>query len=80
MCTSTIYNTSGEIITTIEHNELNGVTPDKAGADVWTLISKNNQRVASQMLVAKIETPEGASVYRKFAVVVGPARVVGDGE
>lgn len=80
VCTITIYNTNGEIITTIEHNELNGVTPDKAGADVWTLISKNNQRVASQMLVAKIETPEGASVYRKFAVVVGPARVVGDGE
>lgn len=80
VCTITIYNTNGEIITTIEHNELNGVTPDKAGADVWTLISKNNQRVASQMLVAKIETPEGASVYRKFSVVVGPARVVGDGE
>jgi hypothetical protein len=64
----------------IDHNELTGVTPDKAGADVWNLLSKNNQRVASQMLVAKIETPEGASVIRKFTIVVGPARVVGDGQ
>ena len=80
VCKITIYTTNGEIVTVIDHNELTGVSPDKAGADVWNLLSKNNQRVASQMLVAKIETPEGASVIRKFTIVVGPARVVGDGQ
>jgi len=80
VCTITIYTVNGEIVKKIEHNELNGVAPDKHGADVWDLLSANNQRVASQMLIAKIETPEGASVIRKFSVVVGPARIVGDGE
>jgi hypothetical protein len=80
VCKISIYTTNGDLVKVIDHNELTGVTPDKAGADVWNLLSKNNQRVASQMLVAKIETPEGASVIRKFTIVVGPARVVGDGQ
>ncbi len=80
VCKISIYTSNGELVKVIDHNELNGVSPDKAGADVWNLLSKNNQRVVSQMLVAKIETPEGASVIRKFSIVVGPARVVGDGQ
>lgn len=80
VCTISIYTVSGALIQTINHNELTSPAPDKVAADVWTLVSKNNQRVASQMLIAKIETPEGASIIRKFAVVVGPARIIGDGE
>ncbi len=80
VCKISIYTINGDLIQTIDHNETNGVSPDKHGADVWNLLSSNGQRVVSQMLVAKIETPEGASVIRKFAIVVGPARVVGDAE
>ena len=80
VCKISIFTSNGELVKVIDHNETNGVSPDRAGADVWNLLSKNNQRVASQMLVAKIETPEGASVIRKFTIIVGPARVVGDGQ
>ncbi|MCX6141092.1 MAG: hypothetical protein NTX15_09735 [Candidatus Kapabacteria bacterium] len=80
VCTIHIYSVSGALVQTINHNELTSPAPDKVAADVWTLLSKNKQRVASQMLIAKIETPEGASVIRKFSVVVGPARIIGDGE
>jgi hypothetical protein len=30
------------------------------------------------MLIAVIEAPNGASVTRKFSVVVGPARLIGE--
>jgi len=78
ICTISIFSTNGALIKKFEHNETNGVTPDKAGADVWDLLSTNRQRAVSQLLIAKIETPEGASVIRKFSIVVGPARVIGD--
>ena len=80
VCTISIYTVNGALVQTIQHNELTSPAPDKVAADVWNLFSSNRQRVASQMLVAKIETPEGASVIRKFSVVVGPARIIGVGE
>lgn len=78
VCTISIFSTNGALIKKFEHNETTGVTPDRYGADLWDLLSNNRQRVVSQLLIAKIETPEGASVIRKFAVVVGPARVIGE--
>jgi hypothetical protein len=95
VCTINIYTVNGELVRTIEHNEFNpptnAVSVEKAeaaeraqlGADVWDLLTRSQlskRRAASQMFVAKIETPSGASVIRKFAVVVGPARFVGEGE
>lgn len=95
ICTINIYTVSGELVRTIEHNELeaakNAVSTERSeaalraqlGADVWDLLTRSQlskRRAASQMFIAKIETPSGASVIRKFAVVVGPARFPGEGE
>lgn len=77
-CTISIYTTTGSLVKQYTHKETESSTPDQFGADVWDLLSKNRQRAASQMLVAKIETPDGASVVRKFTIVVGPARIIGE--
>lgn len=76
-CTIKIYTTSGSLVRTIEHSETAGDEPDRHGLEVWDLLTRNKQRVASQTLVAIIETPYGASVTRKFSIVVGPARIIG---
>jgi hypothetical protein len=73
--TISIYTTNGELVKTFTHDETTSDDPSTFGTYVWDLLSRNNQRVTSQMLIAKIETPSGASVIRKFTVVVGPARI-----
>lgn len=73
--TISIYTINGDLIRKYEHDESTSQDPSTFGTYVWDLLSSNNQRVASQMMVAKIETPSGASVIRKFSVVVGPARI-----
>lgn len=75
-CTISIFSTSGDLVTTYNHDETTSTDPSTFGTYVWDLLSKNNQRVVSQMLIAKIETPEGAQVMRKFSIIVGPARIV----
>ena len=74
----TIYTSAGEIIAEYQHRETTSDNPSTFGTYVWDLLTKNQQRVASQMLVAKISTPDGASVIRKFSIVVGPARIVAE--
>lgn len=76
VCTIDIYTTAGDHIQTIEHNEHISPEPHKTSIDVWRLMSKNAQRVASQTLIARISIPNGAETVKKFTVVVGPARVV----
>jgi hypothetical protein len=88
-CKISIYTTNGELVRVIEHNELNAdgsalqsVKRSEIAADVWDLLTRSTQskrRAASQMFVAKIEAG-GASVIRKFSVVNGTARFVGEGE
>ncbi|NQW30156.1 MAG: hypothetical protein HQ472_06565 [Ignavibacteria bacterium] len=78
LCKISFYTISGELIKEFTHDESRSTEPGKFGTDVWNLMSKNGQRVASQMMVVKIETPDGASVIRKFSVIVGPARIIGD--
>ncbi|HCN05580.1 MAG TPA: hypothetical protein DIS79_08165, partial [Bacteroidetes bacterium] len=75
ICTLSIYTTNGDLVKQFTHDERTSTTPDKFAMDVWDLLSFNRQRIVSQMLIAKIETPGGASVVRKFAIVVGPARI-----
>lgn len=75
-CTINIYTTNGDLINTFHHDESTSESPSTFATFVWDLLSKNRQRVASQTLLAKIETPEGATVVRKFTIVVGPARIV----
>ncbi len=71
-----IYTINGELVTSYEHDETTSDDPSTFGTYVWDLMTKNRQRVSSQMLVAKIETPDGASVVRKFTLVLGPARII----
>jgi hypothetical protein len=83
-CTIDIYTTAGALVTSVEHDET--VTEDSNGEassssyalDIWNLLSQNRQRVASQMLIARITTPDGAETIKKFTVVVGPARVINE--
>ncbi len=77
-CTISIYTLTGDLIQTIEHDEINSPAPDKAGVDAWDLLSTNNQRVQSQMMIAIIRTPDGAETVKKFTVVVGSARLIQD--
>lgn len=77
-CTIRIYTTAGELVNTFEHNEQTSEDPSTYATHVWDLLSKNRQRITSQTLVAKIETPDGSTVVRKFTVVVGPARIVNE--
>lgn len=74
--TISIYTTAGDLVVTYKHDETTSQDPSTFGTYVWDLLSKNGQRAVSQMLIAKIETPEGAQVMRKFSIVVGPARIV----
>ncbi len=77
-CTIDIYTVTGEIVTRIEHNELTSPDSDKVAVDIWDLLSDNNQRVASQALVAVITTPNGAQTVKNFSVVVGSYRIITD--
>ncbi len=77
-CTISIYTVTGELVKKLEHNEFTSVAPDKYAVEVWDLLSSNRQRVASQTLIAKIETPNGSSTLQKFSVVVGSFRQIPD--
>ncbi len=74
VCTIKVYTINGDLINTINHVDTDGTT--RHGMDIWDLLSSNRQRSASQGLFAVIETPNGAKVIKKFAVVVGGARLV----
>lgn len=76
-CTIDIYTSSGSLIRTIQHSETTASKPTETAVEVWNLLSRNLQRVASQLLIAKISTPNGVTVTRKFTVLVGPARIIG---
>jgi hypothetical protein len=83
-CTIDIYTTAGALVKSVEHNEAStddsdGETSSSSYAlNIWDLLSQNRQRVASQMLIARITTPDGAETIKKFTVVVGPARVINE--
>ncbi len=75
-CTISIYTVTGELVKKLEHNEFTSPAPDKYAVEIWDLLSTNRQRVASQTLIAKIETPNGANTIQKFSVVVGSFRLI----
>lgn len=73
-----IYTITGDLIVTINHNEKTSPEADKVSVEVWDLLSKNGQRVASQTMAAVITTPDGAQTIKNFTVVVGGFRVIED--
>lgn len=62
VCTIKIYNESGDLIDTIEHN-------DGSGDELWYSTTEFNQIIVSGLYIAYFVTPDGASIYRKFIVI-----------
>lgn len=75
-CTIKIYTTSGELVNTIEHDEVTAFEPDRESMDIYDLSNKSGRRVASQSLIALIETPNGAKTSIPFSIVVGSFRLI----
>jgi hypothetical protein len=75
-CTIRIYTVNGDLVRTIEHNEVSNGANDRVGMDVWDLLSSNNQRVVSQAFIAQISTPSGAESVVKFSIILGGFRTV----
>lgn len=74
-CTIKIYTVSGDLVSTIEHNEDAGSNPEKESTEVYDLLNKSGRRLASQTLVAYVETPNGARARIPFSIVVGSFRL-----
>ena len=62
-CEIRIYTVALDLVKTIHH--------DGGSREEWNLQTEGGQLVASQMLLAYIEAPNGKKVTKKFAVVVG---------
>jgi hypothetical protein len=77
-CKIDIYTINGDLILSIDHNEINSSDPTKEGIEVWNLLSKNGQRVQSQTMVAVITSSNGAKTIKEFTVVVGGFRIIED--
>lgn len=73
-CTINIYTINGDLIRTIRHENEDGTS--QQGMNVFDLQSDFRQRVASQSLIAVIETPNGAKTIKKFSVIVGGSRIL----
>ena len=62
-CTIRIYTIALDLVKTIQH---------QGGSRAeWNLQTEGGQLVASQLLIAHIEAPNGKQTTKKFAVVVG---------
>jgi hypothetical protein len=68
VCTIRIYTESGDLIETIEHT--NGSGDESWGAVAQEhMTTETGQVVVSGIYIANIETPDGQSVNRKFAII-----------
>jgi|GEM_PF-852949 len=79
-CTIQIYTETGELLQTLTHdgtasaddpNYENG----RVSVELWDLLTKSNRLTQSQLLIARITTPNGAETIKKFAVIVGGYRL-----
>jgi hypothetical protein len=68
-CEIRIYNVAGDLIKVISHT--NG-----SSQETWDLLSDGRQKVASQLLIAYIKTPDGADQMVKFSIIVGGFRSI----
>jgi len=62
VCTIRIYNVALQLVAIIHHQG--------GSSEQWNLQTQGGQLVASQLLIANIQTPQGTSVIKKFAVVL----------
>ncbi|MBK8910240.1 MAG: hypothetical protein IPM61_02830 [Chlorobi bacterium] len=75
-CKIEIYTSAGELLQTINHKASD--SSGKVAVNAWDLVSNGNRQVQSQLLIARITTPNGAETIKKFSVVVGGFRIVGN--
>jgi hypothetical protein len=67
-CTITVYNSTGDVIKTIEHTS-------GSGDELWDQLSNSNQRVVSGVYVAyvsdcrNLDGSELDDVYEKFVII-----------
>ncbi|MEO0293463.1 MAG: hypothetical protein ABIN61_04470 [candidate division WOR-3 bacterium] len=66
ICTIRIFTESGELVKTIEHTNGSGT---EFWQEYWYLTTINNQRPASGIYIAHIQTPDGKSIVRKFIII-----------
>jgi len=62
-CTIRIYTVALDLVKTLHHSG--------GSREEWDLTTEGGQLVASQMLIAHVEAPNGKKTIKKFAVVVG---------
>jgi hypothetical protein len=62
-CTIRIYTVAADLVKTIHHSG--------GSREEWNLQTEGGQLVASQLLIAHIEAPNGMKSVKKFAVVMG---------
>lgn len=75
-CKIEIFTSAGELMQTIEHKATQ--TNGSVAVNAWDLVSSGNRQAQSQLLIARITTPNGAETIQKFSVVVGGFRIVGN--
>jgi hypothetical protein len=78
VCTIDIYTITGDLVISIKHDENNSSEKDRYALNVWDLLTKNGQRIASQTLAAVITTPDGAQTIKNFSIVVGGFRITAE--
>lgn len=61
-CTIKIYTERGDLIYTINHDDGSGDHP-------WNSISSSRQVVVSGVYIARIETPDGRAINKKFIII-----------
>jgi hypothetical protein len=74
ICTIQIYTSAGELLRTIEHRA--SLENGRVAVDAYDMLTKAGRQVQSQLLIARITTPNGAETIKKFAVVVGGFRIL----
>jgi hypothetical protein len=62
-CTIRIYTLALDLVKTIHHTQ--------GSRETWNLTTEGGQLIASQLLIAHIESTNGLETVKKFAVVVG---------
>lgn len=74
-CTIQIYTAAGELLTTIEHSAADDIN-GRVAVNAWDLVTSAGRQVESQLLIARITTPDGAETIKKFSVVIGGFRLL----
>jgi hypothetical protein len=75
-CKIEIFSVSGDLVRTIEHDEVSASLKDSEYMEVWDLLSTNGIRVQSQAFVALITAADGSQAVKNFSVVVGGFRLI----